>query len=63
MSSRNCVYDFQVWPGGKVMLNGKTYEAKSIDVYIDPHREVEVIGFDNFTVVVKPLSRSAEEEA
>ena len=50
-------------PGGKVMLNGKTYEAKSIDVYIDPHREVEVIGFDNFTVVVKPLSRSAEEEA
>lgn len=45
------------------MLNGKTYEAKSIDVYIDPHREVEVIGFDNFTVVVKPLSRSAEEEA
>ena len=49
--------------GGKVMLNGKTYEAKSIDVYIDPHREVEVIGFDNFTVVVKPLSRSAEEEA
>ena len=28
-----------------MMLNGKTYEAKSIDVYIDPHEEVEVIGF------------------
>ena len=42
----------------------KNFTARAfIDVYIDPHREVEVIGFDNFTVVVKPLSRSAEEEA
>ncbi len=48
-------------PVGKVMLKGKTYEAKSIDVYIDPQREVEVIGFDNFTVVVRPADTPAAE--
>ena len=40
-------------PMGKVMLDGKEYEAKSADVYIDQRKEVEVVGFENFTVIVK----------
>lgn len=43
-------------PAGKVMINEKTYEAKSIDGYIDPRRDVEVTGFDNFSIVVKPVA-------
>ena len=40
-------------PIGKVMINGKSYEAKSIDSYIDQQSEVEVVDFDNFTIVVR----------
>ena len=40
-------------PMGKVNIGGKVYEAKSTDVYIDQRKEVEVVGFDNFTVIVK----------
>ena len=42
-------------PVGKVTINGHTYEAKSIDSYIDQQTEVEVIDFDNFTVVVRRI--------
>ncbi len=40
-------------PMGKVEIGGKIYEAKSMDSYIDPRREVEVVGFENFSVIVK----------
>ena len=40
-------------PMGKVKIGGKVYEAKSTDVYIDQRKEVEVVGFENFTVIVK----------
>lgn len=40
-------------PMGKVLINGVTYEAKSIDAYVDQKEEVEVIGIENFNVVVK----------
>ena len=40
-------------PMGKVEIGGKSYEAKSTDVYIDPKPEVEVVGFENFNVIVK----------
>jgi membrane-bound ClpP family serine protease len=40
-------------PMGKVDIDGKVYEAKSVDAYIDQRSEVEVVGFENFTVVVK----------
>lgn len=40
-------------PMGKVQINNKLYEAKSVDVFIDPKQRVEVIGFENFTVIVK----------
>ena len=40
-------------PMGKVSINGKTYEAKSTDVFIDQKHDVEVVGYDNFTLIVK----------
>lgn len=45
-------------PMGKVAINGKEYEAKSAEAYIDQRTEVEVTGFENFTVIVK--SRKTE---
>ncbi len=41
-------------PMGKVVIDGQSYEAKSIDSYIDPKTEVTVIGFENFSLIVKP---------
>jgi membrane-bound ClpP family serine protease len=40
-------------PMGKVNIAGKEYEAKSLDSYIDQRTPIEVIGFENFTVIVK----------
>lgn len=40
-------------PMGKVEIDGKPYEAKSADVFIDQKQPVEVVGFDNFAVIVK----------
>lgn len=40
-------------PMGKVEIDGKTYEAKSADIYIDQKQPVEVVGFDNFAIIVK----------
>ncbi|WP_418991335.1 NfeD family protein [Alistipes sp.] len=40
-------------PMGKVEIGGRIYEAKSLDAYVDPRREVEVVGFENFSVIVK----------
>ena len=48
-----CFTATRLAPVGKIIINGKTYEAKSQDVYIDRQKEVEIVGFDNFTVVVK----------
>ncbi|MBQ7963494.1 MAG: NfeD family protein [Alistipes sp.] len=42
-------------PMGKVNIDGKVYEAKSVDAYIDQRSEVEVVGFENFTVIVKKI--------
>ncbi len=40
-------------PMGKVEIRGGIYEAKSQDAYIDPKSEIEVIGFENFNVIVR----------
>jgi len=40
-------------PMGKVLIANETFEAKSIDKYIDQKKEVEVIGFENFNIIVK----------
>lgn len=40
-------------PMGKVEIGGEMYEAKSIDAYIDQRSEIEVVGFENFTIIVR----------
>lgn len=43
-------------PMGKVTIDGETYEAKSLgNIYLDPQQEIEIVGFENFNVIVKPL--------
>lgn len=44
-------------PMGKVEIDGRMYEAKSQDVYIDPCSEVEVVGFENFSVIVRKIEK------
>ncbi|MCU0460190.1 MAG: serine protease [Bacteroidales bacterium] len=43
-------------PGGKVLVNGEYYEAKSIDILIDPRKEIEVIRIDDNKLIVKPIN-------
>lgn len=43
-------------PMGKVNIGGKVYEAKSVDVFIDQREQVEVVGFENFNVIVRKIS-------
>ncbi|MBE6210721.1 MAG: serine protease [Rikenellaceae bacterium] len=43
-------------PAGKVEIDGTIYEARSMDVFIDQRSEVEVVGFENFTVLVKKIN-------
>ena len=40
-------------PMGTVEVGGKVYE--SLTAYVDPRREVEVVGFENFSVIVKTV--------
>lgn len=40
-------------PMGKVEFAGQIFEAKSLDSYIDARSMVEVVGFENFNVIVK----------
>ena len=40
-------------PMGKVQIDGKIYEAKSLDSYIDPRSEVTVTGYENSNIIVK----------
>ena len=40
-------------PMGKILIDGRVYEAKSIDAYIDQRSEVEVVGFEHIAVIVK----------
>ncbi len=42
-------------PMGKVLIDGKIYEAKSIDAFVDQNTPVEVCEFDNFSIVVKKV--------
>lgn len=42
-------------PMGKVQIGDVTIEAKSVDKYVDPHKSVEVIGYDNTVVIVKVI--------
>ncbi|NLE34824.1 MAG: hypothetical protein GX622_06960 [Bacteroidales bacterium] len=44
-------------PGGKVLVNGEYFEAKSIDILIDPRQEIEVIRIDDNKLIVKPINK------
>ena len=41
-------------PMGTVVVDGRSYEAKTTGSFVDQHTEVEVIGFENFNIIVKP---------
>lgn len=43
-------------PGGKVLVNGEYFEAKSIDILIDPKQEIEVVRIDDNKLIVKPIN-------
>lgn len=43
-------------PGGKVLVNGEYYEAKSIDILIDPKKEIEVVRIDDNKLIVKLIN-------
>ena len=46
----------RIAPMGKVEIGGRTYEAKSADdAYIDQRQEIEVVGFDNFSIIVRKI--------
>ena len=40
-------------PMGSVEIDGKIYEAKLLSGYADPQTPVEVVGFENTSVIVK----------
>lgn len=43
-------------PMGKVRFGEKIVEAKSLDAYVDPRTEVEVVAFENSNVIVKIIN-------
>lgn len=43
-------------PMGKVKINGKVFEGKSISGYIDPNIEIEVMKLQNTNVIVKLIN-------
>lgn len=42
-------------PMGKVQIGDRIFEAKSLDSYIDPRRQVVVIGYENSNIIVRPM--------
>lgn len=43
-------------PMGKVKINGKIFEGKSISGYIDPNTEIEVVQVLNTNVIIKLIN-------
>lgn len=42
-------------PMGKVQVGDRIFEAKSLGSYIDPRRQVVVIGYENSNIIVRPM--------
>jgi membrane-bound ClpP family serine protease len=42
-------------PMGTVTIDGRNYEAKTTGGFIDQQTQVEVVGFENFNIIVKPV--------
>jgi len=51
------VTETRLAPGGKVLVNGEYFEAKSVDILIDPRQEIEVIRIDDNKLIVKPINK------
>jgi len=43
-------------PMGKVQVKGEFYEAKALDILIDPRTKIEVIAVENNRLIVKPIN-------
>lgn len=56
IGDRGCTIS-RLAPMGKVEIAGAIFEAKSTDVFIDPKQEIEVVGFENFNVIVKKINQ------
>lgn len=56
IGDRGCTIS-RLAPMGKVEFAGAIFEAKSTDVFIDPKQEIEVVGFENFNVIVKKINQ------
>lgn len=49
-------------PSGKVVIGAETYEARTMaNIYVDARSGVEVVDFENFTVIVRPLPKEEAE--
>lgn len=42
-------------PMGKILINNKTYEAKSGHLFIDPHTPIEIVKIEGNQIIVKPI--------
>lgn len=49
-------------PMGKVQIGDRIFEAKSLDSYIDPRREVMVIGYENANIIVRALNNDPDSD-
>lgn len=45
-------------PMGKAVFDGRVCEAKSVDAYIDQRSEVEAVGMENATVIVRKINNN-----
>ena len=44
-------------PGGKVLVNGEYFEAKAIDILVDPKQDIEVVRIEDNKLIVKPINK------
>ncbi len=50
-------------PMGTVIVDGRSYEAKTTGVFVDQQTEVEVIGFENFNIIVQPTTNREQSSS
>ncbi len=44
-------------PSGKVKINGKIYEARTLGLFVDPHTPIEIIKTEGNIAIVKPINK------
>ena len=42
-------------PMGRVLINNKSFEAKSGHLFIDPHTPIEIVKIEGNQIIVKPI--------